>query len=40
MTNGLIHTGKESKYAFFTPEKLIQDFLRESRRVDDEDRDP
>lgn len=32
--------GKESKYAFVTPEKLIQDFLRESRRVDDEDRDP
>lgn len=31
--------GKESKYAFLTPEKLIQDFLRESRRVDDEDRD-
>jgi hypothetical protein len=32
--------GKESTYAFRTPEKLIQDFLRESRRVDDEDRDP
>ncbi len=31
--------GKESRYAFVTPEKLIQDFLRESRRVDDEDRD-
>jgi hypothetical protein len=31
--------GKESKYTFVTPEKLIQDFLRESRRVDDEDRD-
>jgi hypothetical protein len=32
--------GKESTYAFVTPEKLIRDFLRESRRVDDEDRDP
>jgi hypothetical protein len=32
--------GKESKYAFATPEKLIRDFLREPRRVDDEDRDP
>jgi hypothetical protein len=32
--------GRESKYTFVTPEKLIQDFLRESRRVDDEDRDP
>jgi hypothetical protein len=31
--------GKESKYTFVTPEKLIQDFLRESRKVDDEDRD-
>lgn len=31
--------GRESKYAFVTPEKLIQDFLRQSRRVDDEDRD-
>lgn len=31
--------GKESHYAFETPEKLIQDFLRECRRVEDEDRD-
>jgi hypothetical protein len=31
--------GKESKYAFVSPEKLVQDFLREARRADDEDRD-
>ena len=31
--------GKESKYAFSTPERLIQDFLRAARKVDDEDRD-
>jgi hypothetical protein len=31
--------GKESKYAFQSPEKLAQDFLREARRADDEDRD-
>ncbi|MFN0161819.1 MAG: DUF6516 family protein [Burkholderiales bacterium] len=31
--------GRESTYAFVSPERLIQDFLRESRRVDDEDRD-
>jgi len=31
--------GKESKYSFVTPEKLVQDFLREARRADDEDRD-
>lgn len=31
--------GKESKYAFVSPERLVQDFLREARRADDEDRD-
>ncbi|MFY7865662.1 toxin-antitoxin system TumE family protein [Roseateles sp.] len=31
--------GKESKYSFVSPEKLVQDFLREARRADDEDRD-
>jgi hypothetical protein len=31
--------GKESRYAFVSPEKLVQDFLREARRADDEDRD-
>lgn len=31
--------GTESKYVFVSPEKLIQDFLREARRADDEDRD-
>ena len=31
--------GKESRYAFVSPEKLDQDFLREARRADDEDRD-
>jgi len=31
--------GKESKYAFVSPEKLIEDFLREARRVDRENRD-
>jgi Family of unknown function (DUF6516) len=29
--------GKESSYKFDTPEKLVQDFLREARRVDGED---
>jgi len=31
--------GKEAKYAFVSPEKLIEDFLREARRVDRENRD-
>jgi hypothetical protein len=31
--------GKESKYTFETPEKLIADFLHQARRADDEDRD-
>ena len=31
--------GKEAKYTFVSPEKLVQDFLREARRADDEDRD-
>lgn len=31
--------GRESKYSFVSPEKLVQDFLREARRADDEDRD-
>jgi hypothetical protein len=31
--------GKESKYAFVSPEKLVQDFLREARSADDENRD-
>ena len=32
--------GKESSYKFVSPEKLIEDFLREARRADHEDRDP
>jgi hypothetical protein len=31
--------GKERSYAFVSPEKLVQDFLREARSIDDEDRD-
>lgn len=31
--------GKESKYSFVSPEKLVQDFMRAARRADDEDRD-
>ena len=31
--------GKESNYRFITPEKLVQDFLREARRADREDSD-
>jgi hypothetical protein len=31
--------GRETRYRFQTPEQLIQDFLRESGRVDVEDRD-
>jgi hypothetical protein len=31
--------GRESSYRFVSPDKLIEDFLREARRADDEDRD-
>ena len=31
--------GKESNYLFESPDKLIQDFLREARRAHHEDRD-
>ena len=31
--------GKETTYSFVSPDKLVQDFLREARRADDEDRD-
>ena len=31
--------GKETKLAFVSPEKLIQDFLHACRKADDEDRD-
>jgi len=30
---------EEAPYAFVSPEKLIEDFLREARSIDDEDRD-
>lgn len=34
------HTGtRELAYAFESPEKLVQDFLREARRIHREDRD-
>ena len=32
--------GRESRYTFDSPDKLVLDFLREARRADDEDRDP
>lgn len=32
-------SGRESSYRFVSPEKLIEDFLREARRADREDRD-
>jgi hypothetical protein len=31
--------GRESSYKFVSPDKLIEDFLREARRADREDRD-
>jgi hypothetical protein len=32
--------GRESNYKFVSPDKLLEDFLREARRADREDRDP
>lgn len=32
--------GREQLYAFESPEKLVQDFLRDARRIHREDRDP
>ena len=31
--------GRQRRYAFVSPEKLVEDFLREARSIDDEDRD-
>jgi hypothetical protein len=31
--------GRRSRYRFVAPDRLIEDFLREARRSDDEDRD-
>ena len=31
--------GRRRPYGFVSPEKLVEDFLREARSIDDEDRD-
>lgn len=31
--------GRQRPYGFVSPEKLVEDFLREARSIDDEDRD-